>query len=112
MKVIYVSHPYGGKKENENSADRITKILADTFPNVTFISPIHAIRREYSKTPYIEGLKYTLEILNRSDGIFMSPEWKGSNGCQIERSLAKHKGMPIFYTFLQLALWTALRGET
>lgn len=108
MKMVYVSHPYGGLKENEKSADYITKILANTFPEIAFISPIHAIRCDYKTTPYTKGLQQTIEILKRSDAIFMSPGWKTSKGCKAERKVAKRMEIPIIYEMKDIAIWYAI----
>ena len=89
MKIYYVSHPYGGKQKNEAKADVIVQALQAEYPDVCFVSPVHAIRCPYSKTDYIQGLDYCLELLRRCDGIVMCGNWQGSIGCVSEFILAR-----------------------
>lgn len=39
--IIYISHPYGGKKENEDRVAQILLKLQREYPDYLFISPIH-----------------------------------------------------------------------
>ena len=52
MKLIYVSHPYGGDPVEAADADNRIKALAEKYPQFVFISPIHAIRRDYHATDW------------------------------------------------------------
>lgn len=63
--------------------------LQTEYPDVCFVSPMHAIRCPYSKTDYILGLDYCLEMLRRCDGIVMCGKWKESIGCVSEYMLAR-----------------------
>ena len=89
MKIYYVSHPYGGKQENEAKADVIVRALQTEYPDVCFVSPVHAIRCPYNRTDYIQGLDYCLELLRRCDGIVMCGKWQESIGCVTEFMLAR-----------------------
>ena len=89
MKIYYVSHPYGGKQKNEAKADVIVQAVQTEYPDICFISPVHAIRCPYSKTDYILGLDYCLELLRRCDGIVMCGKWQESIGCVSEYMLAR-----------------------
>ena len=93
MKIYYVSHPYGGKQKNEAKADEIVRALQTEYPDICFVSPVHAIRCPYSKTDYIQGLDYCLELLRRCDGIVMCGKWQESIGCvsDLKKAKAKHK---------------------
>jgi len=105
MRMIYVSHPYGGLKENEESADAITGKLAKIFPDMVFVSPIHAVRSDYKMTPYKQGLLQTIEILKRSDAIFMSPGWRKSTGCITEEKYARHRKIAILHNGAEVMDW-------
>ena len=97
MNLVYVSHPYGGKQENEVKADVIVRALQIVYPTVCFVSPIHAIRCLYSRTDYIQGLDYCLELLWRCDGIVMCGNWQESIGCVTEFMLAREQNKGIDY---------------
>ena len=42
QKVVYVSHPYGGKAENHEMVGELIRRLQKLYPNYLFVSPIHA----------------------------------------------------------------------
>ena len=69
MKLIYVAHPYGGKKDNEVAADVITRMLQKRFPEHCFVSPIHAIREAYDENTteeeYFNGMSHCITLLSR-----------------------------------------------
>ena len=96
MLLIYVSHPYGGRKEEKKDIDIVIKNIVKKYPNAAYISPLHAIRRNYGKTrDYILGLNCAVEIMKRCDIVFMSGEWKSSMGCKVEYDIAKKSHMLI-----------------
>ena len=96
MDVLYVSHPYGGKQENEAKADAIVRALQISHPDVCFVSPVHAIRAPYSRTDYVQGLEYCLALLALCNGIVMCGNWQESRGCVAEYFAAKMKYLPVY----------------
>ena len=99
MKLIYVAHPYGGKKENEVEADVVTRMLQKRFPEHCFVSPIHAIREAYNEKTtedeYITGMKHCIALLSRCDAIVFTGDWRHSRGCLIENLVAQNMGIGI-----------------
>lgn len=99
MKLIYVAHPYGGKKDNEVAADVITRMLQKRFPEHCFVSPIHAIREAYDENTteeeYFNGMSHCITLLSRCDAMVVTGEWMQSRGCQIEVLIARSKEIPV-----------------
>lgn len=98
MKVIYVSHPYNGLLSNSIEAEKMTEKLQKKFPQAVFLSPIHAIKEDYSATDYVLGLSHCMELLKRCDGVIFSGDWKNSKGCMAEYFTAKYMKKWIFNT--------------
>lgn len=101
MKLIYVAHPYGGKKENEVAADVITRMLQKRFPEQCFVSPIHGIREidiydeNTTEDEYLAGMRRCITLLSRCDAIVLTGDWKKSRGCCLEFFIAQCKGIPV-----------------
>ena len=106
-RLFYVSHPYGGKPENEKAVQAVIEELKEKhipirtdFPtmyysNVEFVSPIQLLGPLYDAMPYLEGLNLCLSLLKRCDTIIMCGDWQNSRGCMAEYSYALAKHIPI-----------------
>ena len=79
-RVIYISHPYGGLKENEEKVARIIIRLQKKYPTYLFISPIHAFSYQYHKVDYETGILKCLWLLYRCDEMWVFGDWKESKG--------------------------------
>lgn len=79
-KVIYISHPYGGIKENEENVAKIIIHLQKKYPKYLFISPIHAFSYQYHKVDYETGIQKCLWLLYRCDEMWVFGDWKESKG--------------------------------
>ena len=82
--IIYISHPYGGKKENEEKVKHIIQTLEKECPNYLFISPIHSFSWHYHETDYQKGIEECLWLLEKCDEMWVFGDWKNSQGCNIE----------------------------
>ena len=95
MKRIYLSHPYGGKEENRESAARIASIYraiwAAEGKDWEIVDPL-----AYFK-PIADGLsedtilRMAVNLMLTCDGILYAPGWKRSRGCRYEHYIAKHE---------------------
>ena len=87
-KLIYVAHPYGGKKSNREKIDVIMNelIFADTAND--YVSPIHIC----------------LGLLGHCDILVLCDGWEQSRGCKGEYEYAQKHGKDIF----KLDEWKAL----
>lgn len=97
MKVVYVSHPFGGKKENQVAADCLIKDLAKVLPEAVYFSPIHAMRRPYHEkgtAGYEWELQCAMELMRRCDIVYFAEGWQHSRGCRMERQMAHMKRIP------------------
>lgn len=78
--MIYISHQYGGLKENEQKVANIINRLQEKHPNYLFISPIHAFSYVYHKVDYEVGLQKCLWLLHRCDEMWVFGNYKKSQG--------------------------------
>lgn len=103
MLMVYVSHPWGGKRGNEINADEETTKLQLDYEDVVFVSPIHAIRTGgYNKVDYVDGLAYAIELMRRCDIVYVAPGWRESTGCRAEVEEARRKNIPIVRTLKRI----------
>ena len=94
-KVIYVAHPFQGKRENTEKVEKIILGLIKQYPDYTFFSPLHATGFYYFEKSYEEGMKDCIELLSRCDKLWLCPGWEQSKGCNIEYNWCKEHGKPI-----------------
>lgn len=95
MKVVYLAHPFGGKQENVENAERLVKQLIKKYPDCVFLSPLQAVGFYYNDVDYITGVKHCLEMLSRCDELWLYEGWEDSMGCFIEYTYATQRLMPI-----------------
>ena len=92
--IIYVSHAYGGKKENYEKAKRITHDLQIENPTHCFICPLLAFSHlDYSEIGYDEELELCIDILSVADVLIVASDV--SKGVQKEIDFAKMVGMEV-----------------
>lgn len=102
---IYLSHPYGGKKENIKKAGEYAKTLIQMSrvmkeEAVTILSPIHNFTwlsyHAKETEEYEEDIKSCLVLLKRTDALVLCGSWKQSYGCRLEYLYALKLNLPIF----------------
>lgn len=94
-KIIYLSHPFQGKKENLEDVETKAKQYMKKFPTYLFISPLHAFSFCYDAVPYDKGLDYTLYLLSQSDEMWIiSDEYRQSRGCLEEIKFCEENKIP------------------
>jgi hypothetical protein len=80
-KTVYLSHKYGGDKNNLKEVEEIIKTQQKKHPNYMFISPIHMFGFLYNDMPYEDGLELCLYQLAECDEIWVTGEkWYDSTG--------------------------------
>lgn len=97
MKLVYIAHPFGGKRRNVRRVEHIIKRLLKTHNGTTFYSPLHATGFFYNELSHEEGMKHCVEMLKRCDELWLCEGWIKSRGCLIEHSYAVQHNMPIIY---------------
>lgn len=96
-KLIYISHPYGGKKENFKKIDNIVRGLSLKYPEFTFVSPVHTFGFLYDDVDYETGLRYCLDLLDKCDEMWLcSEKYQDSKGCIAEIAYCKGKDMTYY----------------
>lgn len=92
--VVYVSHPYGGDKENRDKVENLIQQLQQMFPTYLFISPISAFSFLYDVTEYQEGLNMCLWLLDKCDEMWVFGEYEDSVGCMSEIAYCQNYLIP------------------
>lgn len=92
-KLIYISHPYGGKEENKLKIEGIIKELSRQYPKYVFASPIHCFGFQYNDVDYDTGLSWCLVLLDACDEMWVYGDHLNSKGCtaEIQHCLDTHK---------------------
>lgn len=81
VKTVYVSHKYGGDKNNLKEVEEIIKTQQKKHPNYMFISPLHMFSFLYNDMSYEDGLELCLYQLAECDEIWVTGEkWYDSTG--------------------------------
>lgn len=94
--VVYISHPYSGKYENEVAVAEIITKLSKKYPGYLFVSPIHAFSFAYKNVDYDTGMKMCLWLLDRADEMWLFGDWEKSIGCQRERQFCMDFEIPFY----------------
>ena len=98
--LIYLSHPFGGLKDNMMEAGQIAnRLQAELGTDGTILSPIHnfswlAYREE--SNGYWEDIYHCLRLLSSCDGMILSGDWTKSLGCCIEYLYAIDHDIPVY----------------
>lgn len=95
LRMVYIAHPFGGKRKNVDDAERIILKLLHAYPGTTFYSPLHATGFFYHEFPYEVGMEHCFEALRRCDALWLCEGWETSRGCKLEVECAKKHGIPI-----------------
>ena len=93
-KVVYLSHPYSGKKKNLKAISEILREVQAEHPTFLFLSPVNMFSCLYSDMPYKEGLDRCLWLLDRSDEMWVFGEYKNSKGCLREIEFCEDNDIP------------------
>ncbi len=94
-KVVYVCHEFGGKKENAEKVARLIEQFVNVYPNICFISPIHAFGYIYDSVGYDKGVEYCLTLLDMCDEMWTFGSKSRSRGCTIEKEYCHRYKIPI-----------------
>lgn len=92
--LIYISHPYGGLKNNRINVENIVIELSKKHPENTYISPIHCFGFMYDTVSYEHGLDMCLNLLEQCSQMLVFGDWKNSRGCTAEVLHAENKMIP------------------
>lgn len=105
-KVVYLSHPYGGKETNAKKINLCQIMLAELHPDWLIINPVAAFGELYDCTKYEQGLKMTMYLLSTlaDEMIVCSDDYRESKGCMAEIEFCEQYGIPVRYTDYWLLL--------
>ena len=93
MKMIYISHKYGGDKQNKDLIEIITGELIKHYPDYCFVSPVHCFGYLYNDVDYDKGMEYCLALLGLCDEMWICSDY--SKGVLIEQEYCKCHNIPI-----------------
>lgn len=92
--IVYISHPYGGKRENRRAVANLFRKLQEKYPNTLFLSPIHAFAPIYHTVPYEDGLNRCLWLLDQCTEMWVFGDYKNSVGCKAEIEYCRENYIP------------------
>lgn len=95
--LIYLSHPYGNKKENFDEISKIMEHLynSDSFFNeFCIISPVHNYGALYEVMEYDKGLQICIDLMEYVDITLIVGDWQSSKGCTKERKYCIENNVP------------------
>lgn len=95
MTLIYLAHPFGGKRINVWRVQHIIKRLIHKYPDYTFYSPLHATGFFYHLMDYDTGMQHCYEVLRRCDTLWLCDGWTKSRGCCREYNYAIAHNIPV-----------------
>lgn len=94
MKRIYLSHPFGGRKENREKAAALATLYEDLWRregehDYVIVNPL-----EYFKPldGFIDDdtiLRMAKNLMRSCDAVLFAPGWKRSRGCRYEHWQAR-----------------------
>jgi len=101
MKVIYTAGPYSADGDN----NVLNNILTARYIARTLWLRGWAVICPHTNNILMNGPDTTwelfmagdLELLKRSDAIYMLPGWENSKGAKVEHGIARTLGLPIYY---------------
>ena len=90
MRVLFVSHPFGGQYSNYKKIKNLIEMLNSYkyTGKYVFVSPVLMFAGLYGNRTFEEDIEACKEILDRCDGILMCGDWKNSVGCMEEYRFA------------------------
>lgn len=96
-KQYYICHPfetYGEVEENLKKEETLVKGLESVYGSkeIEFIRPFKLIPHDI---PRDQAMSQCLALLNKCDGIILSPDWNKSEGCRVEYEQALDNGLDI-----------------
>lgn len=97
-RIVYISHPYGGKRENRHAVANLFRELQEQHPDVLFLSPIHAFAPIYHTVSYEDGLNRCLWLLDQCSEMWVFGDYKNSVGCTAEIEYCRKNNIP-FHVF-------------
>lgn len=97
MKKIYVAHPYHGEEGKKQKVEALIRDLVKKYPDVLYVSPIHALGFLYNDVDYDQGMQYCFGLLETCDELLLCEGWENSKGCNLEKEFADDHGIAINY---------------
>ena len=90
MRVLFVSHPFGGQYSNYKKIKNLIEMLNSYkyTGKYVFVSPVLMFAGLYGNRTFEEDIEACKELLDRCDGILMCGDWKNSVGCMEEYRFA------------------------
>jgi len=94
MKLVYISHPFGGKEENLIEIQAIIENILLNRDDVTPISPVHSFGFLYDFLSYTKGLGLCLDLLCKCDEMWVYGDYLTSKGCRTEIAFCESCNIP------------------
>lgn len=97
-KLYYVAHPYSDNPEqNVKKVTDLIKTLQVSFPDETFLTPLHVFNFHEGELPYEETMEHCLLLLSKCDMAIFPLDYKKSSGCIAELKFCKENGIKYIF---------------
>lgn len=92
--IVYISHPYGGDKNNLEIVSDLIRLLQEKYPTYLFLSPVNAFSFLYDTVSYKDGLNMCLWLLDNADEMWVFGDYQNSTGCNAEIAYCQNHLIP------------------
>ena len=97
MKLVYLAHPFGGLKSNVcKSIDLASRITLENS-DIHIFNAAHYFYQYENVLCEEEIMKRCLDMVRRSDEIWLAPGWTNSRGCVREYETARLAEIKVVY---------------
>lgn len=97
MKLVYLAHPYGGQRVNLCNAMDLGNKLTFEYPDIFVFNAVPYFRQFRDAFPEKNIMERCLDMVRRSDELWLAPGWTNSEGCVREYMCARAEKKPVRY---------------
>ena len=97
MKLVYLAHPFGGLKSNVCKSIDLASRLTLENSDIHIFNAAHYFYQYENVLCEEEIMKRCLDMVRRSDEIWLAPGWTKSKGCNLEYEMARSLEKAVVY---------------
>ena len=95
-RIVYVAHPLAGDVlGNMREVIQICRDISRLYTGTVPVTPLLAFSFLREPDERELALEYCLTLLERCDELWLTGDWRNSEGCRMELERARELGMPV-----------------